>query len=315
MTDHLLQRILNQLLEEHNILCEHKRDIEGGFINRKWQVDIHQNPCIIKELSRKRYSIKRFKEVKKSLVVQSRFSEKYNSAPKLYVFNDDIIQYIDDDRYILMDYVDGEHKDVYSINESELYDLGRALANLHSMVVDDIYDFTFEDYYETFENHMTTVNHKSQDMNYLEVVRKIEAVKDQVSPDFLKALKVGFTHSDFSKDNIIFLKNKAQILDFDRGRIGYQLQDVGRAVISYAFDGETIDLMKLEQFISGYASVRTIARDDVVKALTLVWFIEVAWWVRENYFEDQVKNKIKEFRDEITWLTDNILNLDRLLKG
>ena len=228
MTDHLLQRILNQLLEEHNILCEHKRDIEGGFINRKWQVDIHQNLCIIKELSKKRYSIKRFKEVKKSLVVQSRFSEKYNSAPKLYVFNDDIIQYIDDDRYILMDYVDGEHKDVYSINESELYDLGRALANLHSMVVDDIYDFTFEDYYETFENHMTTVNHKSQNMNYLEVVRKIEAVKDQVSPDFLKALKVGFTHSDFSKDNIIFLKNKAQILDFDRGRIGYQLQDVGR---------------------------------------------------------------------------------------
>lgn len=310
--DNPLQGILNQLREAHNIDCTFVKDIEGGFINRKWQVHDSRTCYVVKELSDKRYSPKRMNHVMKSLEVQRRFSSEFGSAPKLYHFNDQVIHQCENIKYVLMDYVDGDHKDVHSITNHELYDIGIALANLHGMDVSDIYEPDYEDFYDTFLRHMEGVNHDSQNQSYLELVRKVEVVMDKVSPDFLNELSIGYTHSDFSKDNILFKNGKVQILDFDRGRIAYQLQDVGRAIISYAFDGESIDISKLDHLLRGYKSIKEITIEDAVNSLRLIWFIEVVWWVRESYFENTITNKLNEFRNEIIWLTDNIMNLDKI---
>lgn len=317
MSYSLINCIIEDIECNYNIKCSLQREITGGWKNKKWKVNSSLGDIIIKELSNERYSVSRLEKVKKALTIQSKIYENINIVPRVFKANNYIIQEKNNYNYMIMEYIYGEHKNAFLVNNEELFLLGKALAHIHAIDTKSVYsDSTIienhignlHEYSKSIDNGITKKNDR-----FYEIRNRVKKIIETISYDFFENLKTGFTHSDFTKDNILFTESNVKILDFDRGRIGYQLQDVGRAIMSFAYDGISIDKDKVKCFIEGYNRISSITNYEVYKSLKLIWIIEVTWWIHERFFNEDIVKKIKDFREEIIWLTNNWDSLEDII--
>lgn len=310
----LIDSLIEDIESNYNIECSLQREVHGGWKNKKWKAHSGLGDILIKELSSERYDISKLEKVKKALIIQSKIYEDVKIVPGIFKAQNRIIQEKDGFRYVVMEYIDGEHKNSFSINNEELFLLGKAIAHIHAVDTGDVYGDspTIEDHFGNLHEYLESIDgYKTQNNDrFRKIIDRVKKIVKTIPRDFFANLKTGFTHSDFTKDNILFTDKNVKILDFDRGRIAYQLQDVGRAIMSFAYDGISINKDKVKCFIEGYNTIGTIKKDEVYKSLELIWIIEVTWWIREEFFDEDVKEKIKDFREEIIWITDNGKNLD-----
>lgn len=309
--------ILDYITKKSNKICTIKEAISGGWINLKWRADYGRNDIIIKELASERYSENRIKNIVKSLDVQNKLSKLYGIAPCFFLLDDKLVNCVNGNHFTMMAYVEGEHLNIDSINDDQLFNLGHALGQLHNFSSNnDCFTGIVDDHIDNFDRHLEKLDQEKQleDHSLTPLVLKAHEIRKSVDKSFFKDCKVGFTHADFSKDNILFSGSQVKILDFDRGKIDYQLQDIGRGIMTFAFDGKSINLKKLKSFIKGYQSISCLSTSDVYKALRLTWLIEVPYWFHYVDYEKKVKDKLREFRDEITWLTHHWQGLEMVLK-
>lgn len=126
-------------------------------------------------------------------------------------------------------------------------------------------------------------------------------------PDSLfDRLPVGFTHEDFTPDNVLFdEKGVASVIDFDRNGYGYPYHDIGRAVLSFSLDLDKLDTSKIQAFIDGYSKHLPLTWGNVADALRVTWGIEFPWWIAPYFFTDRFTGKAVRYRQEIQWLTEN----------
>jgi len=305
--------IIKEVEKSYDIKCSVQREITGGWKNRKWKVHSCLGDVVIKELSHERYSASRLKEVEKALMIQSDISKNLEIVPRIFKADDRIIQEKNNFHYMIMEYIEGVHKNTFSITDRELFILGEALAHIHLMPSKTIYGDSrvLDDHFRNNQEHSKNITiEKIRNNKFYEVCNKVKKITETISVDFFNNLKTGFTHSDFTKDNILFTESDVKILDFDRGRIGYQLQDVGRAIMGFTYEGDSINIDKLKHFIRGYNSIKPITNAEVCKSLRLIWIIEVTWWFHERIFQEGIKDKLKDFREEIIWITNNWESLE-----
>lgn len=313
--DIIITDIIDDAKRKLNIEFSVQDEIVGGWKNRKWKVNCLNGDYCIKELSKERYSASRLIEVKKALMIQKELSDVI--VPRILTFNNSTVLDSGDSNYMIMEYVQGKHKDVMTVSDLELFNLGKALAQIHLSNISDIYNGSsiIEDHYEKLHEFVEGIDSESiNNDEFREISKEVERIADAIHPNFFDDMKVGFTHSDFSKDNIMFAEENVKVLDFDRGRIGYQLQDVGRAIMTFTFDGTSIEKDKLNHIVNGYNKISSITFEETIKSLRLLWIIEVAWWIHQRNFEEDIVEKLREFRDELVWLTNNFDNLEEIIK-
>lgn len=299
-----------------NCTCEHM--VTGGWKNRKWKLKCNNRYLLLKELSEERYNEHKIIEIIKSLKVQQISNEKFGVAPNIITNNRGLIQYTNNLRYLIMDYSEGEHKDYETISSENLFKLGRAIAQLHSVDVSEIYALgeKEEDHLLILKEHVSKMDAEKtlHSRELIDAIEKVKSIMSEIDEDIFNKMKIGFTHSDFSKDNILFAKDGVRILDFDRGRINYQLQDIGRAIMSFAYNRNGIDLIKVKNFEQGYNSVQSLNKEDIINSLRLIWVIEVAWWFNMFVFCQSQTTKILEFKDQILYLTEHYNTLNDIFK-
>lgn len=307
MVDKLIIRnIEKDINKKYHIESEFIKEIIGGWKNRKWKASSDVGNIVIKELSSKRYSKSRIEEVEKALKIQSKISN--DIAPNILEVKGNVIQKYGDFNYMVMEHVNGSHKNIDTINYDDLFNLGVAIGEVHNVDYCKVYsdDLVVNDHYSCLFEHVEKIEMNNIKNNEFSMVfKEIEEIIKSISRDFFGNMKVGFTHSDCSKDNILFAEDSVKIIDFDRGRVGYQLQDIGRIIMTLMFNGESIDRDKLDKFIYGYNQVNELSYEDVIKSLKLVWIVESPWWMEENLFNKDIKDKLVEFREQLIWLTYN----------
>ncbi|WP_425449320.1 phosphotransferase [Dethiothermospora halolimnae] len=317
MSDSLITSFIEDIQSHYNIKCSFQREITGGWKNKKWKAHSSFGDIVIKELSDERYNISQIKRVEKALMIQSKIYENIKIVPRIFKANKSIIQEKNKHKYMIMEYIDGEHRNTFSVNNHELFLLGKALAYIHSIDTRNIYSnsIIIDDHFGNLHRYSKSIDSSNVKHNtrFYEISNRVEKIIKMIPQDFFYKLKTGFTHSDFTKDNILFTDSNVKILDFDRGRIGYQLQDVGRGIMTFTYDGTSINKYKVKDFIKGYNTIIPITKGEVYKSLRLIWVIEVTWWIQERFFDEDIEEKLRDFREEIIWLTNNWESLEDII--
>lgn len=146
-------------------------------------------------------------------------------------------------------------------------------------------------------------------------------ILQSLSPDFLRTLPMGISHEDFAEDNLLFHSDRVSaILDFDRNHYSFRWHDIGRALLSFAFEEHptklengSLNLNKIQAFLEGYTRHFNLTQSNIADALRLTWCMEVPWWLHPGTFEESAHSKIVRFRNEILWLTAHWSELDDML--
>lgn len=313
----MIEGIISDILDKFKLVMTLDHALEGGWKNRKWKTHGQGKTYCVKELSKERYDDSKLEGVKKALRVHQKVSEDHGLAPKLWRVDEAIVHQALGINYFVMAFEPGLSKAYSSVTLKELNNLGQALAQIHTTDVSHIYgEIKGEDPWETLKTYMN-----ARACDDWSAMPKLGQALDQLAknmilfePDFIASMTLGFTHSDFSKDNILFNNQGVKVLDFDRGRINYQLQDLARAIMCFAFDGHKLDVKKIQSLCRGYDSHMKLSITDVVEALKLLWLIEVVWWLKPFVFSEGLPKKIQEFRLQILYLNDNLFDLEALLK-
>lgn len=119
MSAELIDSICIDIKKRFALDCRVEGTVEGGWINRKWQVAGNGNRYLVKEFSPKRYKDSKLEMVKKSLEVQYRLGQSDSVCPEILKSENQIIQQCGTAKYMVMSYLDGYHKDYVTISDDE----------------------------------------------------------------------------------------------------------------------------------------------------------------------------------------------------
>lgn len=123
---------------------------------------------------------------------------------------------------------------------------------------------------------------------YIQAVNLQKPILKTLSDKFFSNLPQGITHSDFAADNILFNGDDVSaIIDFDTNRYGYVWRDIGRALISFTLNKNTISKNKIISFIEGYSQHMPLDFSDALNSLRLTWCLEVTWWIQLHCFQEK----------------------------
>lgn len=303
-----------------NIKIEDSIQIKKGWLNKKWKIIANGKFYLIKQFSLQRYNTNQINNIEIALEKQAQLYEFGINSPKIYKLGKQIIQKTDQNEYyMLMDFCDGVHH-FDTISSLEIENLGKMCSLMHK--VSESFNYKLNDFI-FFNTKETLYNHYKENLEYLtntnseqfhSLIKQQEKIINSIDDDFYKNLHKGFTHSDFASDNILFKHNIPIILDFDRSVFSYQFQDIGRAILSFTFNGNSLDQSLIDSFLKGYNIYKELKKEDIATALKLIWIIETTWWIKKEHFIDNIHIKIKRFRDELTWVSFNWFELNKMIK-
>lgn len=300
----ILKIVCQDIEEKFGIRHQSTEEMTGGWMNLKWRLN-KENSKVIKVISKERYGFdpKRIEFIKQALLYQDTVQKKSGVTPKVYSHKGHVLQETNQIHYLLMDYYEGVEKNFDTITSSEMTRLGEVCAKLHTTIEGMDQSALATDHLNHLEQYIQSIDRKEwQDPQLFD---RVVSIFQKTEWSLLASLPIGITHSDFSGDNMLFSKDGLAILDFDRCRISFQHQDIGRSIMSFAFDGKRLIKKRIDDFMKGYGLVRPIYYEDIQKALQLTWVIEVTWWLNPQMLNRQYTLKIERFKDELKWLTEN----------
>lgn len=293
------------------------REISGGWLNLKWHITTDKGDFLIKQFSNQRYTSEKISMVERALQRQMILNYKDVKCPFIYTHNNRIIQTPKPNIwYMLMEFCNGHLESPDTINNKQMCRLGEMCGLMHKHFSDMSIEnelFDFKNYPKVLhQNYVLRLNEaeKLNLLQYTRYVKKQKLIIESIDDKFFVDIPKGFTHSDFAVDNLLFnVDGDIIILDFDRNRYSYQWQDIGRAIMSFAYNNRCINKSLVTGFVNGYNSILPLTILDSIKALRFLWAIEVTWWIRSSVFIKYESLKVKRFAEELMWLTDNWFDL------
>jgi homoserine kinase type II len=130
----------------------------------------------------------------------------------------------------------------------------------------------------------------------------VAQILDKLSPALFSQSPKNYAHEDFQACNILFEgEGVSAILDLDRNIYSYPWHDIGRAMLAFALEGQTLHSGKVRAFLEGYTQHLPLSPQNLADALRLTLCIETPWWIRPEYLApcDEIPAR---FRDEMLWL-------------
>ncbi|MEO3947043.1 phosphotransferase [Gorillibacterium sp. CAU 1737] len=317
-----LDSILNHAKQAFQMTLTNPVSVPGGWLNQKWRVDAVHGPVLIKQFSQKRYSASKLVALEHAMRRSADLSSCGIKAPRYHSASGDYLQRTADGNvYMVMDFVPGYSELPETVTEIQLESLGEQLGLLHTHWRQEhlLLHLPFEveggreELDQSYPNRLREAE-ASGNERLLHALLKQRCILDSMEADLFRSVPTGITHCDFSADNLLFDEGGlTAILDFDRNRHTWQWQDIGRAMLSFAYQAGELKLERVDAFLAGYRRHLRMTRADIRTALRLSWCIEVNWWLTPRIFSEESDPKVKRFAEELLWVTNHWDELDDLI--
>ncbi len=319
--------IFEDLRETFGLEVRGAQTVDGGWLNRKWRVRTQRGDVLVKQFSRTRFGERQLLQIEEALVRQM-FAEKTGvPCPTILTVPDGRpMRFPGDDTavYMVMTFCEGHIETPGTVTDVQMRSLGEACGRIHrafsQLPVTDVKGYPIDSAHlirELRENHTARMNDPDGSAEYRAAAAAQKPILDTLSADFFDRLPKGIAHEDFSPDNILFDdRGVTAVLDFDRSCYSFRYHDIGRALMSLAWDSRsgTLDFPKIRAFVDGYAARMPFGMTDLPDVLRITWCIEAPWWIRPEFF-GECSPKVARFRDELLWLTEHWDELDTIFSN
>ena len=286
--------------------------VDGGWLNRKWKAVTDCGMFLVKQFSRIRFDDCQLRYIADALVRQRFAGEHGIPCPAVLPANGQPLRYLNDGTvYMVMTFCEGHIETPHTITDKQIHDLGYTLGCLHRLFGTLPLDNRVKGYPVDSTQMLGDLR------NYCRTIpsgQRFTEIADALSAEWLERLPKGIAHEDFSPDNLLFHENRvAAVLDFDRSCYSFLYHDIGRALMSLAWNDGVLRYTKIRAFADGYSTANfPLSHKSLADALRLTWFIETPWWIRPE-FSGECPPKVARFRDEILWLTENFEKLEKCI--
>ncbi|CAM5199997.1 Homoserine kinase type II OS=Ureibacillus acetophenoni OX=614649 GN=SAMN05877842_11755 PE=3 SV=1 [Ureibacillus acetophenoni] len=299
--------------------------INLGYINLKWKVESEKGLFVIKQISKERYAKHDFEviisEQELALHEQLRQFENGTLCPKVLIQKDKIIHKSScDERFIIMEFVDGKNLLPGTLNEKQMYSLGQMTAHMHNVANDGTYSneknpkFIPQNVGERLDYWNSIYESNEENNQFRELVENQMKATKQFNLGMINSCDPGWAHRDLWVDNILFRGDElSAILDFDRFAFDYPELDIARAIMSGALNGDTFNENCAKAFLDGYRTKRNLEKGVFVRSLYLLWYMESPWWIRSNLNYDRYQEV--QFQNEMIWLGENLYELSEMFEN
>ncbi len=313
------KEILADVQESYGIRIQDSILIDGGWQNKLWNASDGRHNYLVKRFSESRFSHQKLMKIEAALQRQIRLEAFGPPIPHIYLCGQRAIRFLDSGAaYMVMDFSPGKNETCQSITLTQMKSLGDVCARIHkgfSQLPVSTEDAP-PDILGLLEKHLAEQRRDFSSDAPEEFQRTLfvgENIFKQLPSGFFDRLPMGFSHEDFTPDNVLFdEKGVTAVIDFDRNCFSYPWHDIGRVVLSFALDLERFDIAKIQSFIDGYSEHLPLTWGNVADALRAAWCIEFPWWVGPYFFTDRFTGKAVRYRREIQWLTENWEEVNRL---
>jgi len=314
--------IAADLKKRHGIECTQITPVSGGWLNEKWRVSTNKGELLIKQFSMERFSRERLEVIETALQRQVMLRESGVLCPFILQSEGKIINWVNDEPYMVMEFMPGEVRKAENITSVQMKSLGNSCAVMHKAfsgipepadkVLPVFGGYSLDLLWEHFNSHKKKCQ-EDTDTEYRKALLALEPILKQLDQVFFDKFSKGFTHEDIQTGNILFSENAVSaIIDFDRNCYSYTWHDIGIAILSFALDGETLNTEKVQAFIDGYSQHLPLTLSDIADALRISWCIETVWWIQPEFF-GECSEVAKRFKEEVVWLTKNWFDLNSVL--
>jgi homoserine kinase type II len=306
------ERIVADLRESYGITFSRIEPVRGGYLNRKWRVSTEQGELLIKQYSPARYSGSRFDEMEDCLQRQILLHDSGVACPRLLTRDGRVIRRLADEiAYMVMEFCTGQTQNADETTPAQMRDLGSACAVMHKAFAalpppaDKALPRFGSFSPEALEAYITSGLRDCPDPappGYRPALLAVAQILDKLCPTLFSQSPQNYAHEDFQAGNILFNREGVSaIVDFDRNGYSYPWHDIGRAVLSFALEEQTLHTGKVRAFLEGYTRHLPLSPHNIADALRLTLCIETSWWIRPEYIVpcDEIPAR---FRDEILWL-------------
>ncbi|MBU3129974.1 phosphotransferase [Clostridium tagluense] len=316
-------KIIVDLKESYGITFNQITPVTGGLLNQKWKVSTEKGELLVKQYSTKRFRRESIELIESSLKRQIILEKNSVPCPFLWQCGDRVIRWLDDKTaYMVMDFRSGKTENPDTITITQMRSLGSACAVMHgafSQLLEPSVKklpvfggYTMDLLWENFNSRMTQCS-PDVHVEYRKALLELEPILKQLSTKFFDEFPKGFTHEDFHSGNILFdVDCISAVVDFDRNCYSYIWHDIGRAILSFALEGNIMNVEKVCAFLEGYSQHSALTLPNIADALRLSWCIEIPWWIQPEFFGECDKIP-KRFKDEMLWLTEHWLEIDSIL--
>ena len=290
-----------------------------GLLNLKWKVESEKGSFVIKQYNKERYKKYDIEKIALqqdvALREQLRLHEKGILCPSVLSYNGKVTHVSPSgERFVVMDYLQGENVLPGTLNEKQMYSLGQMTARMHNVFNDGSI--------KVDETPQFMPPHLDERLIYWQELKELNEGNDRVVAlidqqmmatkqfklQWIASCETGWAHRDLWIDNLLFKDNQlSAILDFDRFAYDYPELDVARAIMSGALKGTQFNVTTARAFLEGYKTNRSFENGVFVRSLYLLWYMESVWWIRA----DLNLNRYQEvqFQNEMIWLAENLSEL------
>lgn len=315
--------IIVDLKDSYGLTCNHITPVTGGLLNQKWKVSTEKGELLVKQYSTQRFRREQIEKIESALQRQIILEKNGVPCPFLWQYGGRVIRWLDDKTaYMVMDFRPGKTEKPDTLTITQMRSLGGACAVMHkafsqlpahSVKSLPVYGgYTMDLLWENFNSRMMKCSPDAH-VEYRKALLALEPILKQLRTEFFDKLPKGFAHEDFHSGNILFdVDCVSAVIDFDRNCYSYIWHDIGRAILSFALEGNIMNTEKVCAFLEGYSQHSVLTLSNIADALRLSWCIEVPWWIQPEFFGecDEIP---KRFKDEMLWLTKHWFELDSLL--
>ena len=315
--------IIADLKESYGITCFQITPIAGGWLNRKWKVCTEKGELLVKQYSTNRFRKEQIESIETALQRQIML-EKYGvPSPLLWQCKNRVIHWLDDKiAYMVMEFRSGKTENPDSITIAQMHSLGSTCAVMHRAfaqlptpsvkILPGFGGYTMDLLLENYNSRM--MKYSTEDhVEYQKALLALEPILKRIDANFFDRFPMGFAHEDFHSGNILFDEDcVSAVIDFDRNCFSYIWHDIRRAILSFALEGNLMNVEKVRAFLEGYSQHSALTLSNIADALRLSWCIEIPWWIQPEFFGECGKIP-RRFKDEILWLTEHWFELDSLL--
>ncbi len=315
--------VIADLKTSYGITCNQITPVLGGWLNQKWKVSTDKGELLIKQFSNERFSRVKLDFIESALQRQIVLEKKGVPCPFIWQCGGRAIRYLDDETaYMVMEFCSGKVEGPDTITDMQMRSLGSACGFMHKALsglpTHSVKGFPMDNrqvidsLWANFHDRLRECS-SSTPIEYQKALLAQEPILNQLTSAFFDKLPKGIAHEDFSVDNILFdADGVSAIVDFDRNHYSYIWHDIGRAILSFAWKDNGMDIDKIYAFLEGYSQHSVLTLPNIADALRLSWCMEVPWWIQPEFFQKN-RDKVARFKDEILWLTDYWFEMDSLL--
>lgn len=312
--------IIADLQDTYGITYNQIIPVTGGLLNKKWKIITEKGELLVKQYSAKRFRKEQIERIESALKRQILLERSGVPCPFIWQNEGRSIRWLGDTTaYMVMDFLPGRLEKSNTITITQMHSLGSACAVMHktfsqlpepSVKKLPVYGgYTIDLLWENFNSRMMKCPAETH-VEYRNALLALEPILKQLREDFFDRFHKGFTHEDFHSGNILFDENGVSaIIDFDRNCYSYIWHDIGRAILSFALEGNRMNAEKVEAFLEGYSQHSALTLRDIADALRLSWCIEVPWWIQPEFF-GECDETPKRFKEEMLWLTKHWFEIE-----